>query len=237
MACLRQLRDIRGWLVSNLLVLRRSIITMMVAALIACGSVFSYLNHLAKRAGFIVGTAYELSEEKHTPTVADIRQRLGSRLHVDECVGAECSFTITVSNRVLAALHIVPYTELQSYFWARDGVVLENMLNYTTTVNHRHRIVSHVQIDFCKGCGYIAVHPWDASSPLDTNGLVQIGNESSAQSLRTVLSLNTDCFRKYDGCQSVADLLPTVWRQTPEMKIACILQNDRGFVQKPANWP
>jgi hypothetical protein len=103
-------------------------------------------------------------------------------------------------------------------------------------VKHRHRIVSHVQIDFCKGCGYIAVHPWDAASPLDTNGLVQIGNESSAQRLRTVLSLNTDCFTKYDGCRSVAGLLPTVWKQTSEMKIACTLQNDRGFVQKPTNW-
>jgi hypothetical protein len=34
----------------------------------------------------------------------------------------------------------------------RDGVVLGNMLNYTTTVKRRHRIVSNVQIDFCKGC-------------------------------------------------------------------------------------
>jgi hypothetical protein len=72
-------------------------------------------------------------------------------------------------------------TELQSYLWTKNGLVLENMLNYTTTVKHRHRIVSHVQIDFCKGCGYIAVHRWDVASPLDTNGLVQIGNESSAQ--------------------------------------------------------
>jgi hypothetical protein len=97
--------------------------------------------------------------------------------------------------------------------------------------------VSHVQIDFCKGCVYIAVHPWDATSPLDTNGIVQIGNESSAQGLRTVPSLNTDCFTKYDGCQSVADMLPTVWKQTVEMKIACILQNNEGVVQKPTDWP
>jgi hypothetical protein len=31
---------------------------------------------------------------------------------------------------------------LQSYFGTRDGVVLGNMLNYTTTVKRRHRIVS-----------------------------------------------------------------------------------------------
>ena len=212
-------------------------VAFALAALIACGSVFSYLHLLTKRAQFIVGTTNELSEGKQIPTVADIRQHFGGRLHLDECVGSECSYTVTLSNRVLAALHIVPHTELQSYFWTRDGVVLENMLNYTTTVNRRYRIVTQVQVDFCKGCGYLAIHTWGAASSLDTNGLVQIGNESPARSLRTVLSLNTDCFRKHDGCQSVADLLPTVWEQTAEMKVACIVQNDRGFVQKPANWP
>jgi hypothetical protein len=225
-----------GWCLIRL-VIRRLTVAVTLAALIACGSVFSYLHLLTKRAHFIVGTAYELSAGKQTPTVADIRQRFGSRLQLDECLGSECSYTVTLSNRILAALHIVPYTELQSYFQTRDGVVLEAMLNYTTTVKRRHRIVSHVQIDFCKGCGYIAVHPWDAASPLDTNGLVQIGNESSAQNLRTVLSLNADCFTKYNGCQSVADMLPTVWKQTEEIKIDCILQNDEKFVQKPTNWP
>jgi hypothetical protein len=223
-------------LVSNSYVTRRLAIAVALAAFIACGSVFWHLHLLTKRVRFIAATAYELAQAKQTPSMADIRQRFSSGLR-DECVGSECTYTVTVSNRVLAVLHIAPYTELQSYFWTRDGVLLENMLNYTTTVNRDHRVVSHVQIDFCKGCRYLSVHPWDAASPLDTNGLVQIGNESSAQSLRTVLSLNTDCFTKYDGCRSVSDLLPTVWKQTSEMKIACILQNDRGFVQKPTNWP
>jgi len=120
-------------------VIRRLIVAVTVAALIACGSVFWYLHLITKRAHFIVATAYELSQAKQTPTVANLRQRFGSGLR-DECVGPECSYTVTVSNRVLAALHIVPYTELQSYFWTRDGVVLENLLNYTTTVNRRHRI-------------------------------------------------------------------------------------------------
>jgi len=178
----------------------------------ACGSVFWYFLNLT-----------------------DIRQRFGN-VPPDECVGSECSYTVTVSNRLLALLHIVPYTELQSYFVTRDGVVLVNMLNYTTTVNRDHRVVSHVQIDFCN-CRYISVHPWDAASPLDTNGLVIIGNGSSPQSLSTVLSLDANWFTKYNGCQSVADLLPTVRKQTTGMKIACLLQNDKGSVKKPADWP
>jgi hypothetical protein len=51
------------------------------------------------------------------------------------------------------------------------------------------------------------------------------------------LFLNTDCFTKYGGRQSVADMLPAVWKQTVEMKIACILQNHEEFVPKPTDWP
>jgi len=109
------------------------------------------------------------------------------------------------------------------------------MVDYTTTINGHHRIVSHVQIDFCKDCQTFAIHPWDEASPLDTNGIVEIGNRASAESRRTALSLNTGCLTKLSGCQSVADLLPTIWKETADGKIACVIQNDRGFIQKPAN--
>jgi hypothetical protein len=97
-------------------VIRRLTVTVTLAALVACGSVFSYLRLLTKLVHFIVGTAYELSVGKQTPCVADIRQRFGNSLQLDGCLGSECSYTVTLSNRILAALHIVPYTELQSYF-------------------------------------------------------------------------------------------------------------------------
>ena len=128
-------------LVSNSYVTRRLAIAVALAAFIACGSVFWHLHLLTKRVRFIAATAYELAQAKQTPSMADIRQRFSSGLR-DECVGSECTYTVTVSNRVLAVLHIAPYTELQSYFWTRDGVLLENMLNYTTTVNRDHRVVS-----------------------------------------------------------------------------------------------
>lgn len=40
---------------------------------------------------------------------------------------------------------------------------------------------------------------------------------------------------KLGGCQSVADLLLTVWKQTADNKIASVIQNDRGVVRKPGN--
>lgn len=222
---------------SNWVVIQRLTAAVAVLVLIACCSVFLYSGLLRKRAQFIVRTTYELSDEKRSHTVGEIRRRLGSGLQLDECRGSECVYKITLSNRVLAALHLVPYTEMESYFWTRDAVVYRNMLDYTTTVNRRYRIVSHVQIDFCKGCQAVDIHPWDAASPLDTNGLVGIGSEATAQSRRTILSINTGCLTRFGGCQTVADLLPAVWKRTANGKITCVIQNDRGFVEKPANWP
>lgn len=115
--------------------------------------------------------------------------------------------------------------------------MLRDMLDYTTTVGQGHRIVTHVQIDFCSECQVVAIHPWDSGSPLDTNGLIMIGNQASSQSHRTVLSVSTDCLTKLGGCRTVADLLPAVWKQTADAKIACLIRSDRGMVEKPASWP
>ena len=217
--------------------IRRFIAAVAVLALIVCESILLYSYLLSKRARFIVGTTYQLTQQKRIPTVEDIRERFGSGLRLDECSGSVCLYSVVLSNRVLAVLHVVPDTEMQSYFWTRDGAVVRNMLNYTTEVNRRYRLFSHVQISFCKGCQIVAVHPWDAASRLDTNGLIEIGSDASDQSRRTVLSINTGCLTRFGGCRSVVDLLPAVWSQTADGKIACVIKNDQGLVEKSKNWP
>jgi hypothetical protein len=205
---------------------------------LAWGSLFLYAHLVNQRAELMLRAVYELSEQNQVPTLEDIRTRFGNRLkQLDGCTASECGYSVALSNRPLAVLHAAPYTELKSYFSVRDGLVLGTMVDYATMVNHSYTIVSHVQIDLCTGCQTFAIHPWDQSSPLDTNGIVEIGKEASAQNRRGVLSLNTRCLTKFGGCDSVADLLPTVWRQTENQKIACRIPNDRGFVVKPANWP
>jgi len=177
-------------------------LTIAVAAIgvVAFGSLFLYAHLVNERAKLMVRTVYELSEQKQTPTLADIRQRFGNQLkQLEGCGASECGYTVVLSNRALAALHTIPYTELKAYFWVRDGLVLGTMVDYTTTVNHRYSVVSHVQIDFCKGCQSFSIHPWGESSPLDTNGIVEIGKEAPAQNRRTVLSLNTGCLAKLGG--------------------------------------
>ncbi len=218
--------------------IRRLAIAVAAIGVSALGSLFLYAHFVNDRAEIMVRTIYELSDQKQIPTLADIRERFGKQLkQLDRCTAADCGYAVVLSNRALAALHTIPYTELKIYFWVRDGLLLETLVDYTTTVNHRYNVVTHVQIDFCKGCQTFAIHPWDESSPQDTNGLVGIGREASGLNRRTVLSLNTRCLTKLGGCDSVADLLPTVWQQTADKRIACRIKNDKGFAEKPANWP
>lgn len=74
-------------------------------------------------------------------------------------------------------------------------------MDYTTVVDHRHSIVTHVQIDLCSECQTFDIHPWSESSELDTNGLVEIGSQTAAQSIRSVLLLNTACLASLAGAK------------------------------------
>lgn len=217
--------------------IRRLTIAVAAFAIVSIGSLYLYERLLSVRAEFMLRTAYELSEQRQAPTLADIRERYGNRLKPrDGCTASDCGYTVVLSNRVLAALHAVPYTELESYFWVRAGRVTETLLDYTARANDGHTFVSHVQIDFCEDCQSFSINPWGDSSPLDKNGTVQIGNQAPANEKRTALSLNTSCLTKA-GCYNIADLLPTVWKRTADNKIACRIQNHEGWVRKPVGWP
>ena len=76
-----------------------------------------YVHFLRNRADFMLQTAYELSEQKQTPTVAQIRELYGTRLkQLDGCTGSDRGYEVTFSNRSLAALRPVPYAEMQTVF-------------------------------------------------------------------------------------------------------------------------
>ena len=191
--------------------------------LVSIVSLLLYSDVLRTRAEWLARISYDLSNYTETPvTLRMLRQRLGSQLKRSEgCTASECGYEVVLSNRVLSALHFAPYTEMKSYFYLRDGVVLENMVDYTTTVHQHHNVVTHVQIDFCKDCDSFSIHPWNDSS-LDTNGLVEIGSASSADKKRSVLSLDFHCMTKRGGCTNVGELLPTVWRESPNGK-SCVV--------------
>lgn len=210
--------------------------TLLLVTVAACGL---YAHLLKARTESLINSAYELSNR---PANADglpfaiVRARYGQELKtLPDCTASKCGYEVVVTNRVFSFLHVLPYTELRSYFWVRDGAVIENMMDYTTVINRRSNVVAHAAIQYCKDCTTFYLHPWSDSSPLDTNGFVSIGSASTSGKKQVVLSLNSTCMTKLGGCASVAELLPTVWEKTGNA-IRCRIPNKEGMVDAPPGW-
>jgi len=203
---------------------------------VAIASVLLYSHVLRRKTELLLRNSYELSSDVGPSVTLDmLRQRFGPELtSLAGCPVSECVYDIAVSNRLLAALRLVPYTEMRSRFNVRDGLATGNLLDYKTT-GRKRSIVAHVQINLCKTCDSFSLHPWNDASPLDTNGLVEIGSASSAEKKRRVLSFDLNCMTKHGGCSTVAELLPTVW-ESKNGKIASRIANREGFVDYPSDW-
>ena len=198
---------------------------------------FLYAHRLRKRAEWLLSEAYELSNYKGPITAAVLNERFGNSLKAShDCKPAFCAYEVVVTNRLLARLWLVPYTELRSQFWLRNGIVYENMLDYMTSVRGRYNVVAHAAIGF-QDDPYFAVHPWDSAAPLESNGLAHVSAALSNSRKLTVLSLDTGCLTRIGGCTSIAELLPSVWQRTLNSQIKCVVPNNEGLVIAPADWP
>lgn len=215
----------------------RWLIGAIVVVLAIVAGLFLYSHRLRRRAESLVSGAYELSNHKGPLTAAVLKERFGNSLEASlDCTPAFCTYEVVVTNSLLARLHLVPYTELRSKFWLRNGIVYENMLDYMTSLRGRYNVVAHAAIGF-NDDPYFAVHPWDDSAPLDSNGLAHVSAALSNSRKLTVLALDTGCLTRMGGCTSIAELLPSVWQRTMSSQIECVVPNNEGWVIAPADWP
>lgn len=156
----------------------------------------------------------------------------GKLTQMPNCTQAFCGYEVIESNRVLAALHWTPYSELRSEIWFRDGILSAVILHFTSNANPHHTIVSHVYVQEGKGLEF-NLDPWEESSPADTNGIVDVSPESLQAHEQTVLGFDAECLTGRRGCTSVAELLPTVWERKKDGWIRCRIVNHEGFVESP----
>src|SRR5579863_3507948 len=103
---------------------RRSAVFAIVVMLLAVAASGIYLYRIKRNADSVVRIAYELTLNGHPPTIRELRQRFGSELKQnDPCALDGCDYDLFVSNRVLAAVGLIPYATLRSSFWVKNGVV------------------------------------------------------------------------------------------------------------------
>jgi hypothetical protein len=201
---------------------RLAAIGASLALLILCGlSVYSYW--LRKTADRVVRFSYELSQQGHRPKVGDVRQRFGSLLtQPDPCVAAGCGYEIMLSNIVLARLHLASYAALRSYFWAEGDMLETNELIFWSMGSKRHMVVTSVDTKYCKGCERFTVIPCGDADEGIASGSVEAEYLSTDARNGSAFGLDTACLTRLRGCDSVADLLPTVWQAQRAGAVRCL---------------
>src|ERR1700731_1728917 len=110
-------------------IIQRVVLFAALIALLAICTLGIYSCELKPRADYLVRTSYELSQRDNPPSVEEVRQRFGSDLkQPSPCMSDGCGYDIVISNRLLAALYLAPYTALRSEFWAKNEVMQSNNL-------------------------------------------------------------------------------------------------------------
>jgi hypothetical protein len=209
---------------------RAALFFLMLAVLAVCaGGIYLYL--LKRRADHVVDAAYALSLQKRPPALQELRQRFGGALRQPTCTPYGCDYDVFLSNRVLAAVHLVPYAALRLSFWVENGAAASSSLDFWTTAGERGMVLSHVLVKYCDRCDTFQILPFEDSSYLGTSGSIEIGYRSAANKKRLALSLNTGCLTGLRGCATIPEMFPKLWQLTPAGNISCRIPNREGAVQ------
>ncbi len=180
---------------------------------------------------FVVGSAFKVRTEANSllrdldalqqsgdPTASFelLKRKYGRRLQPTEgCLPQYCQYLITISNRSISALHLVPYAEMKVWYTVYRGSLVLAMAEYRDALKRSNSPVVHVQVGMCAhGCGVrFDVNPHGISRQM-WNGLVEFDTRATHQQRDAALALNLRCLTSIEGCSDISELLPTVWNRT-----------------------
>ncbi len=200
----------------------RIALVAVVSVLLCVGALRIYSHQLKGRAETVLRESYELSTGKRAPTLGDLRQRFGTELkQPDPCTASGCKYEIMLSNRALARLHLATYAALSSSFWVRDDLVQENDLSLWTVNRQGRMIVAYVDAKYCEGCKGFDVVPCEGFVASLASGSVMIGFGSEPKEKRNAFGFDPSCLTSFQGCASIPDLAPALWRGTASGALQC----------------
>jgi hypothetical protein len=132
----------------------------------------------------------------------------------DPCVMHFCTYEVDISNRAIAKLHFVQYTEMKAWFRVERGQLVSILVEYRSAATRPYSPVVHVQQGICvHGCGVrFDLNPHGTSRQM-WNGLVQFNPRATQPEREAALAFNLDCFYRISGCKDITELLPAVWQR------------------------
>jgi hypothetical protein len=204
---------------------RFAIIAVVCSLIAGLCFIWAYSLELEHRANRLVRVCYEFSERGGPPSLEKIRNVFGSDLQqLGPCSNDGCGYEVNVSNGLLHAFHLVPYTHLRTQFWEEKGVMQSNSVYFYTMP---HGMVD-VLVKYCWACDPPNMYPYENASSSFT-GYVEIDLSAPEIARKKAFGMNTACLTRWGGCDSTAQLLPTVWQKAGQNTVRCIIPNREGF--------
>jgi hypothetical protein len=203
---------------------RFAIIAAVCCLIAGLGFLESYSLDLEHRANRLVRASYEFSERGKPPSLEEVRNVFGSDLQqLGPCSNDGCGYEANVSNGLLHAFHLVPYTNLRTQFWEEKGVMQSNSVEFYTMPLG----MADVLVKYCRACDPPKMYPYENTSTPFT-GYVEMDLSAPEIARKKAFGMNTACLIRWGGCDSVAQLLPTVWQKAGQNTVRCIIPNREG---------
>lgn len=219
---------------------RNMMLALAVLSVAFCGFVGLSVLRMGREANARLNEFKELGASRNpTATFESLQRKYGGKLHkVKGSTPQACQYEMNLSNRIISALHIVPYTEMNIWFTVDEGSLRWAMLEYRTALTGPNSPVVHVQQGMCAhGCGVrFDVNPHGTAQQV-WNGLVEFDTRATAQQRDAALALNLDCFVRIGGCRDIVDLLPTVWMRTGPRTITSRLVGSSQRLEESHEFP
>jgi hypothetical protein len=148
-----------------------------------------------------------------TANFGSLMQKYKNQIHrLGACTPKACEYEMTFSNKMLAPLRVIPFTEMNLVFREYDGRIRSAMLDYRAALIDRKSPTVHIEQGlFPKGRGTrFDVSPHGTTGDR-WSGLVSYDQRATSEQRDSALALNVNCLVKPGGCTDIADLLPTMW--------------------------
>jgi hypothetical protein len=185
----------------------------------------TYSLELQHRANRLVWICHQFSQRGKPPSLKEVREAFGSDLQqLGPCSHDGCGYEVNVSNGLLHTLHITPYTNLRTQFWEEKGIMQSNSVYFYS--------IPHGSVDllvkYCRDCDSPNMYPYENASTSFT-GYVEIDLSAPEIARRKAFGINTACLTRWGGCDSTAQMLPTIWQRAGQNTVRCIIPNHAVF--------
>ena len=203
---------------------RRPIIAALCCLIAGLCFLWAYSLEVQHRANRLVRICYEFSDRGKAPGLEEIRKAFGSDLEqLGPCSHDGCGYEVNVSNGLLYKLRIVPYTNLRTQFWEQKGIMQSNSIYFYSLP---HGIVD-VLVKYCRDCDSSNLYPYE-NIPTSFTGYVELDLSAPEIARKKALGINTTCLTRWGGCDSTAEMLPTIWQRAGQNTVRCIIPNHDG---------